>query len=1000
MQTKEKNFENDIESYLLSNGYVKGNQATYDKARAIDMPVLISFIQATQPKVWQRYQNVYGDKAEKQLYTIFQQNVEQSGLIYVLRNGVKDRGMDLKFFYSKPASNKNMELVERYEKNILTCTRQFAYSTRNHNTIDVVLSLNGIPIVAMELKNQLTGQSVENAERQFMYDRDEKELCFRFNTRFLVYFCVDLYEVAMTTELKGDKTFFLPFNQGSNGAGNVGDGGNPKCEDGYATSYLWEKILERDMLLSLIHRYITKQVVESVSLQKSGRKVKKTSTRLIFPRYHQLDVVEKLVADTRQRKEGRNYLLQHSAGSGKSNEIAWLTYRLASLHNEDDEAMFQSVFVITDRRVLNKQLQDTILGFDHKAGQVVTITDADNSSVLKDAINDKARIIITTLHRFPLIYQELDNHAGKKFAIIVDEAHSSQSGKSAEKLKAALADTDETLREWAEIEGKAEDELIDEMDNMSDLLSQGQHKNQFFYAFTATPKPKTLRIFGEWDGEKYNAFHHYSMRQAISEGFILDVLQYYTTIETAYRIIKAVPENPELEEPPATKAVKAYHDNHEFVVEQKVGLIVEKIKDVTLNKMNGEAKAMVVCASRAHAVRYYLAMKEYCKQKGYDDVNPLVAFSGSVSYMGNEYTESQLNSTAEMKISESALPLYFGSDMFNVLIVAEKYQTGFDEPKLHTMFVDKRLKDVKAVQTLSRLNRSCKGKIDTFVLDFANTADSIKASFLPFYEDTWLGEDIDVNIVYKYLNDLRGYYLWTIELEQQVFDTYSKTKNMGKLTSMFKPVLNRYILLSEEDKHKVRATIKAFNRFYSYMAQVVRTFDVELYKTYIFTELLYKLLPKIAHETVDLSGKLALEQHKMTEVFSGSILLEPTEEYKTLKGPKGGISKKIETNKDLLDNIIEKINVMYQGNFSEADRVIVETIYDAMQKEKTKLSKQVKNSDVNMFAKNIFPKIFDKIAQDCYTQQMDSFAKLFEEKSFYEKVMEEMAKAMYFNLRK
>ncbi len=1000
MQTKEKNFENDIESYLLSNGYVKGNQQTYDKARAIDMPVLVSFIEATQPKVWQRYQNVDGDKAEKQLYTIFQQNVEQSGLIYVLRNGVKDRGMDLKFFYSKPASNKNVELVDRYEKNILTCTRQFAYSTQNHNTIDVVLSLNGIPIVAMELKNQLTGQSVENAKRQFMYDRDEKELCFRFNSRFLVYFCVDLYEVAMTTELKGDKTFFLPFNQGSNGAGNVGDGGNPECEDGYATSYLWEKILDRDMLLSLIHRYITKQEVESVSLQKSGRKVKKTSTRLIFPRYHQLDVVEKLVADTRQRKEGRNYLLQHSAGSGKSNEIAWLTYRLASLHNEDDEAMFQSVFVITDRRVLNKQLQDTILGFEHKAGQVVTITDADNSSVLRDAINDKARIIITTLHRFPLIYQELNNHAGKKFAIIVDEAHSSQSGKSAEKLKSALADTDETLKEWAEIEGRAEDELIDEMESMSDLLSQGQHKNQYFYAFTATPKPKTLRIFGEWDGEKYNAFHHYSMRQAISEGFILDVLQYYTTIETAYRIIKTVPENPELEEPPATKAVKAFHDNHEYVLEHKVGLIVEKIRDVTLNKMNGEAKAMVVCASRAHAVRYYLAMKEYCKQKGYDDVNPLVAFSGSVSYMGNEYTESQLNSTEEMKISESALPLYFGSDMFNVLIVAEKYQTGFDEPKLHSMFVDKRLKDVKAVQTLSRLNRSCKGKIDTYVLDFANTADSIKASFLPFYEDTWLGEDIDVNIVYKYLNDLRGYYLWTIELEEQVFDTYSKTKNMGKLTSMFKPVLNNYILLSEEEKHKVRATIKAFNRFYSYMAQVVRTFDVELYKTYIYTELLVKLLPKTAHDTVDLSGKLALEQHKMTEVFSGSILLEPSGEDKTLKGQKGGVGKKIETNKDLLDNIIEKINVMYQGNFSEADRVIVETIYDAMQKEKTKLSKQVKNSDVNMFAKNIFPKIFDKIAQDCYIQQMDSFAKLFEEKSFYERVMEEMAKAMYFNLRK
>ena len=379
---------------------------------------------------------------------------------------------------------------------------------------------------------------------------------------------------------------------------------------------------------------------------------------------------------------------------------------------------------------------------------------------------------------------------------------------------------------------------------------------------------------------------------------------------------------------------------------------------------------------------------------------PLVAFSGSVSYMGTEYTESQLNSTDDLKISETALPLYFGSDMFNVLIVAEKYQTGFDEPKLHSMFVDKRLKDVKAVQTLSRLNRSCKDKIDTYVLDFANTSDSIKNSFAPFYEDTWLGDDIDINLVYKYLNDLRQYYLWTEELEEQVFDVYTKTKSMGKLTSLFKPVVGNYKLLEEEEKYKVRALLKSFNRFYTYMAQIVRTFDVELYKTYIFTELLIKLLPKTEHETVDLTGKLALEQHKMTESFSGSILLEPSENDKTLTGQNGGIGKPTTTTRDLLDNIIEKINVMYQGNFSEADRVIVETIYDAMQKEKTKLSKQVKNSDVNMFAKNIFPKIFDKIAQDCYIQQMDSFAKLFEEKSFYEKVMEEMAKAMYFNLRK
>ena len=998
METKEKNLENDIEAYLLSNGYVKGNQSTYDKNRAIDMPVLISFIQATQPKMWQRYVNVYGEKAEKQLYTIFQQNVEQNGLVHVLRYGVKDRGMELRFAYFAPASNLNEELVQKYKSNILTCTRQFSYTSQNKNTIDIVLSLNGIPVVAMELKNQLTGQSVNNAKRQFMYDRDEKEFCFRFNNRFLVYFCVDLYEVAMTTQLQGEKTYFLPFNQGSNGAGNIGDGGNPKCEDGYATSYLWEYVLNPEMLLSIFQRYISKQTTESISLV-NGKKVTKTKTILIFPRYHQLDVVEKLVADTKKTKEGRNYLLQHSAGSGKSNEIAWLTYRLASLHNEEDKEMFQSVFVITDRRVLNKQLQNTILGFEHYEGQIATITDKDNSEVLKNAINDKKKIIITTLHRFPLIYKELDNHKGKQFAIIVDEAHSSQSGKSAEKLKAALADTEESLREWAEIEGKTEEEIIDEMEHLSELLTQGQHKNQYFYAFTATPKPKTLRTFGEWKGDKFDAFHHYSMRQAIDEGFILDVLQNYTTIETSYKIAKIITENPMFEEPPATKAVKDFHDNHQFVVEQKVALIVEKIREVTLRKLNGKGKAMVVCPSRAHAVRYFLTMKEYCSLKGYTDVNPLVAFSGSVSYNGMEYTETQLNSTDELKISETALPMYFASEMFNVLIVAEKYQTGFDEPKLHSMFVDKRLRGVKAVQTLSRLNRCCGGKNDTYVLDFANTAESIKESFKPFYEETWLGDDIDVNIVYKYLNELKNFHLWSEDTEAKVFDVYSTTQEMGRLTSVFKPVLEDFNNLDEEDRFKVRSLVRHFNRFYAYMAQIVRTFDVELYKTYIFTELLFKLLPKTPHEKVDLTGKLALEHNKLTESFSGSIVLEPTADDKTLENEKGGVAKPTEVPTDLLSNIIDKINLMYQGNFTEADKVIVETIFDALGKEKKKLTKQAKNADVNMFSQNIFPKIFEKIAQECYVQQMDSFAKLFEEQSFYNRIMEEMGKAMYYSLK-
>jgi type I restriction enzyme R subunit len=377
----------------------------------------------------------------------------------------------------------------------------------------------------------------------------------------------------------------------------------------------------------------------------------------------------------------------------------------------------------------------------------------------------------------------------------------------------------------------------------------------------------------------------------------------------------------------------------------------------------------------------------------------MVAFSGSVEYNGVEYTEPQLNSTEELKISESALPMYFASDLFNVLIVADKYQTGFDEPLLHTMFVAKRLKGVKAVQTLSRLNRCCKGKVDTYVLDFCNTAESIKDSFQPFYEDTWLGDDIDVNIVYKYLNELKAYHLWSADTEEKVFEIYSKTQDMGKLTSLFKPVLEDFNSLEEEDRFKVRSLVRNFNRFYSYMAQIVRTFDVELYKTYVFTEILYKLLPKTPHEKVDLTGKLALEHHKFTEDFTGSIVLAPTAEDKTLENEKGGSGNAPEEKKDLLGNIIDKINLMYQGNFTEADRVIVETIYDAIQKEGKKLSKQAKNSDVNMFAQNIFPKVFEKIAQECYVQQMDSFAKLFEEPSFYKRVMEEMARAMYFNLK-
>ena len=1044
---KEKNFEADIERYLITEGgYVKGNQDTYDKERAIDMPVLISFIEKTQPKQWKRYVTKYGDKAERQLYRVFQDDVTRYGLIYVLRKGISDVGINIRFCYFAPASSLNDELVANYHANILTVTRQFAYSKLNRNTIDMVLSLNGIPVVALELKNQFTGQNVEDSKRQWRTDRDPKEPLFRFNNRILAYFGVDLYEVALTTELKKEKTIFIPFNQGSNGAGKVGGAGNPEREDGgYVTSYLWEHILQRDMLLAILQRYISRQEEEKLKIiiDKHGREkeVTETSVKIIFPRYHQLDVVEKLVADTyyanlvkkrgddkevnygmaadeiplyasRKKPHGNNFLIQHSAGSGKSNSIAWLTYRLAGLQDADMKNMFNSVFVITDRRVLNKQLQSTILGFDHIDGQIETITDADSSEKLARIINDdNTRIVITTLHRFPVIYKELTSRSGKRYAIVVDEAHSSQSGKSAEKLKAALADTDEALREYAEIEEVEAEELEKKKDALlEDLLAQGQHSNLFFYAFTATPKPKTLQTFGELveegdspEDNRYVAYHNYSMLQAIEEGFILDVLKYYTTYDTTYEIAKRIEADPSYEETPATRAIKAFHDNHQHVIAQKTAIIVEKFREVTLNAIHGKAKAMLVCSSRAHAVRYFMEVKKYCEANHITDVRPMVAFSGTVSYNGVEYTEPKLNSTDGRNISEARLPLYFASDLYNLLIVADKYQTGFDEPLLHTMFVDKKLRNVKAVQTLSRLNRAHKDKKDTYVLDFYNKPDDIKKSFEPFYKGTELINPVDVNYVYTFRKDIQMYQLWTEGDEQRFFDllqNINKQKDrLGALSNAFKNTLDRYEELDEEKRFEVRSKIKNFVRFYSYMAQIARTYDKELYKAYVYADYLYRLLPKNARERIDLNRQIMLVNSKISEGETVSIRLG--DDQKPIKGENPKAGKPKNDNEDLLSRIIDKVNIMYQGQFSEADRVIVESIYDKMvSTAKKKLTKQANNTDEKQFEESIFPQIFDEVARGCYVEQMDSFAKLFENSDFYRNVMTQMARVMYDNYKK
>lgn len=1018
----EKNFEADIEQYLLTEGgYTKGNQLTYDKEKAIDLDTLICFIKNSQPKSWEKFERKYGATSKMQLYKTLQGDISKYGLIHTLRNGINDYGIPIKLCYFAPASTLNLDLVEKYNKNILECTRQFVYSKDIKNSIDMVLSLNGIPVVAIELKNQFTGQDINDSIEQWKSNRNPKEPLFHFDNRILAYFGCDLYEAALATELKGEKTFFMPFNQGSNGAGEVGGAGNPQRDDDeYVTSYFWKDVLRRDVLLAILQRFIMRQEETTISLiqDKHGKEkeISETQTKIIFPRYHQLDVVEKLIRDTETNGSGTNYLIQHSAGSGKSNSIAWLTYRLASLHNKDNANIFKGVFVVTDRRVLNRQLQETILGFEHVDGTVTTITEDDSnaSEKLKDAINaEKTGIVITTLQRFPQIYEQIKKHGGENYAIVVDEAHSSQSGKSAEKLKAALADTDEALKELAEWEDKTVEELEKEQDRlMLDLLSQGQHSNLSFYAFTATPKPKTLQTFGILaqkgetpDKDKYKAYHNYSMLQAIEEGFIKDVLKNYTTYQISYEIARKSEDNPDYEETPATIALKAFHDNHKDTINKKTAIMVQKFREVTLKNMEGRAKAMVVTSSRAHAVRYFFAIQEYCKQNKITDVHPMVAFSGKVEYQGVEYTEPKLNKRGEKTISEDKLPLYFASDFYNMLIVADKYQTGFDEPMLHTMFVDKKLKNVKAVQTLSRLNRANPLKQDTYVFDFVNTPEEIKTAFEPFYKGTELINPVDVNYVYTFHKDIELYHLWSIDEEEQFYDLFvasSKDKKnkskLGALSNFLKAIVDRFEELDEESRFAVRSKIKNFIRFYSYMAQIARTFDRSLMKSYIFADYLYRVLPKNPREKVDLEKKVRLVNNTIKANAMQSINLGG--DKPEIKGENPGASRKPEDTRDLLDNIIDKVNIMFRGEFSEADRVMVEGIFDLIQKQATKkMAKQAVGNDENQFVDSIFPDIFGKAAQQCYTTQTDSYRKLFENQEFYQTLMKQMGHAIYERYR-
>lgn len=1013
MDESEKTFELFIESYLTSEegGWTKATDAGLrsedSRGMNLDIVTLTDFVKSTQPMAWRRFERMCTINPVRQFYKSFENAVTQDGLISVLRYGFKHRGVSFRVCYFKPESELNDLAVANYQKNICQCIRQWHYSEQNKNSIDMLLAVNGIPVIAIELKNQLTGQSVDDAKKQWAYNRNPKEPVFGFNKRILAYFACDLYDVYMTTRLEGPMTNFLPFNQGSNGAGRDGGAGNPpNPTGGYVTSYFWENVLQKDKLMDILQKFISYEKTEKKEVMPDGSTNIKKTEKIIFPRYHQLDVVRELVRHVRENGPGHNYLIQHSAGSGKSNSIAWTAYRMASLHNANNEAVYDSVIVVTDRRVLDQQLQATISSFDHTLGSVETIDDKKSSKDLLAAINKGKRVIVTTLQKFPVIYEQVQSAVGKHYAIIIDEAHSSQTGQSAMKLKAALADVSDALEEYAELEQKAVDEIEAKDILVQDMLSQGKHKNLSFFAFTATPKGKTLEIFGEPQPDgSFHPFHIYSMRQAIEEGFILDVLANYTTYKMCYQIAKNVPDNPDVPTSKAVRTIRRYEELHPHNLAQKAAIIVETFRDVTKHKIGGLGKMMVVTASRLAAVRYYHEIKRYLEQNDYDDIEIMIAFSGSLKDPDDpnspEYTESSMNVDRNgNRVKESQTKSVF-HDEGDILIVAEKYQTGFDEPLLHTMIVDKELRDVKAVQTLSRLNRTYPGKVDTYVLDFVNDVDRIREAFQQFYQETSLDEEINFDLIYttqKILHDFKVYTEEDIEAVSQIYfdpDVRKANATQGKISNILKLVADKYNMLNQEQRYQFRREVRAFVKWYNYISQITRMFDKDLHKEYILCSYLAKLLPSDKTQPFDLDNRVKLEYYRLEKTYEGAIELEATPGSWKPTQPKraGGQKDRLSP----LDEIIARINEEFFGDFTDADRVMVDTLYTKMRKD-AKVKKAAKSNDRQVYERSIFPGIFDATAQKAYMENTEAYEQLFLDAEKYRIIQQALAERLYQEL--
>lgn len=919
--TKEIHFEEHIENHLVQTvqEYLSVSPQLYDKDLCVIPSEIIAFVKDTQPKKYEELSKQYGAVVDEKIVANVAKNITKNKTLDVLRNGVKDRGQRLELAYFKPAHNKTPEHEVAYAKNRLSIVRQLKYSNRNNNEIDIVLFINGIPVVTAELKNALTGQNHHNAIKQFMQDRDPKGEPFLEFKRCLVHFAVGTEKVFMATELKGKSTYFLPFNTGLEN----------HSDTGFAVEYLWEDVLRKDSLMDLVQNFISVQTDKEKIYNATTRKLEeKKSTKLLFPRFHQRRAVLRILEALKVDGTGKNYLVQHSAGSGKSNTITWLAYRLANFYQNytDTKALYDSVIVVTDRRVLNKQIQNNIRQLDNTPGVVAYIDEKSTSQDLKDAIEDQKRIIITTIQKFPVIAKEVTNYPDRKYAVLIDEAHSSQSGESSRQMRKALS-LEEAAEEESQI--KTADEIIAE-----EIRKKGKQPNISQFAFTATPKPKTLELFGTKINGKIEPFDEYTMEEAIKEGFIKDVLLNYMSFARYYKLVKRTEiEDKEYDKKKTVRVLSNYVDLQDHAIETKARIMIEHFTSKTHKKIQGQARAMLVTKSRLHAVRFKLKFDEILKEMNLP-YKALVAFSGTVKDpdTNKEFTESSMNNL-EGKIS---IPEALKLPSNRILIVANKFQTGFDEPLLHTMFVDKKLGGASTVQTLSRLNRNRRGKDSTMVLDFVNDPDLVRADFQHFYGKNYMEEEneTDPNSLYEILdvvNSFNVFFESEVDAFAEIF--FKPSDQMEALQPILGAIAKRFDNeLEDKDKNAFKAAAKSYTKIYRFLSQIIDFTDIDLEKKYVFLTALLKKLPYVIIDLpVDVVNDIQLDSYKIQYKFTKDLGLasEDGEDYGMTPG---GAGQKPEEDVDFLTKIIKVLNDTFGLELTEEDKVdfnrVKKNLYD------------------------------------------------------------------------